>query len=123
MIRNKILQGRAGLCGSSWGLKGQGWDKKFSPSCGTGRGWGKKNSCGAGEKIPSFGPVPPHCHPYSYLPIVSQKKKKRFLLRLKNCTFDFVNILLCFFIQLPNKLPLYQPLLPAPPPKSFGMSI
>ena len=54
-----------GLRGSSQGLKGQGWGKKFSPSCGAGRGWGKKNPYGTGTKIPSFGPTPPHCHPYT----------------------------------------------------------
>ena len=46
LIRSRVLQG-----GASWGPKGQGWGKKFSPSC------------GAGAKTPSFEPAPPHYHP------------------------------------------------------------
>ena len=37
--------------------------RKFSPSCGVGREWDTTKSCGTGMKTPSFGPVPPHCHP------------------------------------------------------------
>ena len=32
--------------------------RKYSPSCGAERGWGKIKSCGAGTKTSSFGPAP-----------------------------------------------------------------
>ena len=74
MIRNKVLWGRAGLRGSSWGLKGWGWGKKFSPSCGAGQRWAKKNPCGAGAKIPSFGPARPIAIP-TWLGTTQKKAK------------------------------------------------
>ena len=52
--------------GASWGPKGRGWVEKVFPVMRgrAGRGWGKTKPCGAGTKTPSFGPAPPHCHPY-----------------------------------------------------------
>ena len=51
------------------GLRGAPRDgdgvRKYSPSCGVGRGWGKIKPCGAGMQTLSFGPALPHCHPYS----------------------------------------------------------
>ena len=82
-----------GLRGSSWGLKGRGWGKKFSPSCGAGRGWGKKNPCGAGAKISSFGPAPPHCHPYptAAIPIMNNHKDQ---LKGNKCSIVTMKILI-----------------------------
>ena len=57
-----------------WLVLGWGWGKKFFPSCGAGRGWGKKNPSRAGMKISSFGPAPPHCHPYFNYHEVKSKK-------------------------------------------------
>ena len=38
--------------------------RKFSLSCEAGWGWGKIKPYGTRTKTPSFGPAPPHCHPY-----------------------------------------------------------
>ena len=54
--KSRVLRGGAGLRGAP---KGGGGVRKFSPLCGAGRGWMKTKPCGAGAKIPSFGPAPP----------------------------------------------------------------
>ena len=54
--KSRVLRGGAGLRGAP---KGGGGVRKFSPLCGAGRGWVKTKPCGAGVKIPSFGPAPP----------------------------------------------------------------
>ena len=61
LTKSKVLWGRAGLRGA---LKSGDGVRKFFLSCGVGWGWGKTKPCGAGRKTPSFGPTPPHCHPY-----------------------------------------------------------
>ena len=54
--KSRVLRGGAGLRGAP---KGGGGVRKFSPLCGAGRGWVKTKPCGAGAKIPSFGPASP----------------------------------------------------------------
>ena len=56
VILSRVLWGRAGLYGAPRGGDGV---RKFSPSCGAGRGWGKTIPCGAGTKTPSFTPPRP----------------------------------------------------------------
>ena len=59
--RSKVLQDRAGLHRASRGGDGV---RKFSLSCRAMQGWSKIKLCRTGVKILSFGPIPPHCHPY-----------------------------------------------------------
>ena len=66
LTRSRILWGGvgwggAGLCKAP---KGRDEARKFSPSCGARRGWGKIKPCGVGAKTPSFGPATPHFHSY-----------------------------------------------------------
>ena len=58
--KSKVLQD-TGLHRASRGGDGV---RKFSPSCRAMQGWSKIKPCRAVVKILSFGPIPPHCHPY-----------------------------------------------------------
>ena len=62
LTKSRVLQGGAGLYGAPRGEDGV---RKYSPSCGVGRGLDKTKPCGAVMKTPSFDPAPPHCHPQS----------------------------------------------------------
>ena len=57
-----VLGARQG--GSLWGPMGRGGGKVVGPAPqGRGGDGEGQQPCGAGTKIPSFGPAPPHCHP------------------------------------------------------------
>ena len=60
LTRSRVIWGGAGFHKASRGRDGV---RKFSLSCGVGRGWSKKKPCRAGPKIPSFEPAPLNCHP------------------------------------------------------------
>ena len=63
LTRSRVLRDGARLCKAP---RSGDEVRKFSPSCGVERGWGKIKPYGAGVKIPSFGPTPPHYHPYFF---------------------------------------------------------
>ena len=48
-----------GWGGASRGPKGWGWGEKVFPVMQSGAGWDNTKPCGAGTKIPPFGPAPP----------------------------------------------------------------
>ena len=60
LIRSKVLQRGVGPCEA---LRGGDGARKFAPPCRRRREWGKTKPFRTGVKTPSFGLIPPHCHP------------------------------------------------------------
>ena len=72
LTRCKVLQGGVGF---QEALRGGDRARKFSPSCGAGREWGKTKLCEAGVKTPSFEPAPPHCFSLQIQKSLEHEKK------------------------------------------------
>ena len=60
LTRSRVLRGGVGLREAP---RGGDETRKFSPSCGVSREWGKTKPYGVGAKTPSFGLAMPYCHP------------------------------------------------------------
>ena len=90
LTKSKVLRDGAGGGGALRGPKGWGWGKKIFLVMWVGQEWVRQNHAGwewsktkpygMGLKIPSFGPTPPHCHPYPCLLCLNSSRYIRLLI-------------------------------------------
>ena len=95
LTKTRVLRDGAGLCRAS---RGENKARKFFPSCGVGRGWGKKKPCGAGagrRSHPSTPPRPITIPKHMYMEELPIEKEHYFV----NLFFYIIKILFCIGIH------------------------
>ena len=83
LIRSKVLRGGHEAPEGGYGVR------KLSPSCEARQEWDKTKPCGTRAKTPSFGPAPPHYHPYLHALIFFYFFSSSFSLSLLHAGFFF----------------------------------